>query len=164
MEIIMHVRNFFGDERDQIINSKSLTYLKVVDDCRTHETKINDYSYDYQKNHLIQGVTVISSTEYFDIVVNFPIEINTTYYLLVVDYNTGDSYSNSENEFEFVDLFKTKSTAEEMAKIIIDDDNSINNTDLLLACENGEIYQMCRAWCGYNENLNDVKIIPVTVI
>lgn len=61
-------------------------------------------------------------------------------------------------------LFKTKSTAEEMAKIIIDDDNSSNNTDLLLTCENGEIYQMHRAWCGYNENLNDVKIIPVTVI
>ncbi len=106
---------------------------------------------------------MVGPSDYHSLTIDFPLSPHTTYYLLVVDYNTGDSSANKYHEWEVVDLYSTGDKAQENAQRIKDDADDCS--PLLLIREKGQILEASRVWCfGYHESLNNVLVLPVFLI
>ncbi|TFH04403.1 MAG: hypothetical protein E4H14_14830 [Candidatus Thorarchaeota archaeon] len=64
----------------------------------------------------IHGIKDVGKDGYYDLVVGFKLEDNVDYYLVHVNYNTGDSFGHDDGKVCYVEMFKSK----ELAKQLVD--------------------------------------------
>lgn len=162
----------------QVLHSKesSVTRERNSDDQWDQNDLRHDYSY--------HGLKELSSKSYYDLIVPFKLVKNKTYYLLIVSYNTGDSFHREEDCEAMIELFEDKATAE---KAIAYMTGKIVPTQhqLLKLCESrqldikdGKISEFSSfsidskgdlcviyngTWTGYFESLNHFDIVELEV-
>ena len=82
--------------------------------------------------------------EVFD--VDYPVQVGDNLFLVVVRYDTGDTFGHNENEFCFIGVYKTKKELEKVNKSIKDGS-----------------HEKSYIWTGYFENYRDTEIHFMTV-
>jgi len=97
---------------------------------------------------------------YSEITVDFEVLKGKTYYLVVVDYNSGDSFGSYDNCLEFVDLFETLEAAENAAEEV----RTPEGYSYHYTRNNGRRISVSCPWVGYFESLNDITVHPVKLI
>lgn len=117
----------------------------------------------------------ISGNDYsYDLLVTFIPKVNQTYYLLYVDYTTGDSENTHRGNIEYVEMYEDFDLADENAKIIrshydakncrklakkddkLGDENRVN-----LKLTNGEYRPFRGPWLGYFEHIDKIFVVSV---
>jgi len=90
------------------------------------------------------------------------------YWLVWVDYGTGDSFSHDRNQFEAVDLFEDYELAQACGKACEVLEEELNGkydyNSLQYERQNGEHVKVHAPWLGYFENLNRVEVQYVTCL
>lgn len=144
-----------------------------------------DEGYDHQYSYEYHGIKIIPDKSYFDVIVQFEPVRGRNYYLLVVDYNTGDSYNSESNCHRIIELFDNKETANIARKYILEEIKPTQH-QILKLCEdrkitdvknipgiyssfsinaNGELCIISNAdWTGHCESLNEIKIIELKLV
>lgn len=155
------------------------TNIRVIDDSYTHVTRhatedIWDRD-DTATDHSIRGIEVVDDSSYYDLTVSFKVSPGEQYYLVYVNYDTGDSFGRDEGRVEWIDLFKSAELADDLAKKIAEDKrqypNFFSNNEegtwshqLTYTLDNGEEASLYTAtWKGYFEHFNYVEVVPVSV-
>lgn len=152
-----------------------MTKINVIDNC--NEENLGGQSADdvwsrdsTSQSHSISGIEIVG-TGYCEFETCFDIPKNSkdTYYLVYVNYDTGDSFGRDEGRISFVDLFKTEEKAEQCAKALrthYDNHASMKWDDqfsISLTNENNTTYKYFASWIGYFEHLNFIEVKPVQV-
>lgn len=113
-----------------------------------------------------------------DVVVPFEVVPGKDYYLVYVTYSTGDSFSRSDGEVAFIDLFETREKAEKLASIINEhyvlSDNEqrwadkkqkppkgYSEYELTYHNEEGREIKYHVSWTGYFERMSSVTVQKV---
>lgn len=168
-------------EQDEIAkNSQERSFVRVLADQHTSVTEAADpkdeWSADSTASEVyIKGIEVLSENEYFDLVVPFDVMPNKEYYLVFVNYDTGDSFSHHSGQICYLDLFQSKELAHDLAKKI--QENAKEPYDYSTAkkgqrlpnsvaykWDNGqEVDCYAATWKGYFERFNHVSVESVTV-
>lgn len=114
----------------------------------------------------IRGIRVVDRGGDFE--VPFEIEKGKTYFLVMADYDTGDSFGRYCNYLEFIDLFQTAEAAEAALKALgkpLTGKPGQSDWEYKYSREyvrdNGETVKVYIPWEGYFESLNDLYIIDV---
>jgi hypothetical protein len=123
-------------------------------------------SWEESCNVTIQGLSEKGS----DLSVNFEVKPGVPYYLVYVEYSTGDSFGHSRGNPHFVELYEEMSQAEEAAKAIREDyDNDkdsyefkpvtipFKHSDGTVGTREESTYR----WKGYFESLESIQVVPV---
>lgn len=121
----------------------------------------------------------IPDKDYSEIVVPFEVEVNKEYFLVYVEYNSGDSFHHETGRISYVDLFKTKEKAEACAKAIEDHykqtpdglpyherrtykpPKGFKGYSVDYINEAGEAMTVSASWTGYFERLTSVVVKKV---
>lgn len=115
-------------------------------------------------NEIGTEFTVSNKQGYNDIAVDFPIEPNKDYYLLYVEYGTGDSFGSDGGQLELIDVYEDLGVAtEQLNKIELDYKIYQKNTykadyNVTLTLGNGKEVKLSCPWKGYFESLEYVQI------
>jgi len=161
--------------------------VEIIDSNQTNVTRERDPDDEWSRDDLqhyttITGVrTANSGTNYmYDVVVPFEIIPEKDYYLVYVEYSTGDSFHHEKGLVRYIDLFETREKAEKLAKQIKEHyDLSSNNPEIrwnkkpykppknysewqftYLNEEDKEV--VCQvSWTGYFESLSSVNVKKV---
>ena len=142
-----------------------MTKINIIDDM--YGDVYGDRTYT---NHSIKGIE-ISKNNYceFETCFDIPENSDKTYYLVYVNYDTGDSFGRDEGKISFIDLYETFSKAEDTAKRIRVHYNTNKELyvdekySLTVIAENGKEYNICPSWMGCFERLNYIVVLPVTL-
>ena len=103
--------------------------------------------------------TVVKRNQYYDLTVAGNPEAGEIFYLLIVIYSTGDSFSHHSGHVEYVGLYRDENTAWENLRRINDNANPLM---LLDETEDGiEEYQIHPPWIGYFESIENVDVCQV---
>lgn len=105
----------------------------------------------------INSISVKDKNGYRDLTVNFDIEEDVPYYLVVADYGTGDSFGRDDNQLEFIDLFQDEDTAWKARKEIM----AAKDYTAHWTRDDGSRASCSCPWEGYFEHLNDITIHKV---
>lgn len=151
----------------------NLTYIKVIKEVNYYTIQEPDPNDSWDRgesgeNHYIRGIQIVSEKDYHDLVVNFPIQKNETYFLVLVNYNTGNSFGRTNGKVEFIDLFKTEGKARQLAEKIAEDQRHKNDQDynhsFSYSREDGTTAQCgTYTWTGYFERFNYSEVETVSV-
>jgi hypothetical protein len=159
-----------------------MTKIKVVDRKTSHVTKERDPSDEGDRDstdtdHNIVGI--YESKDYGDVEVGFKLDKNKRYYLLYVNYDTGDSFGRDGGQISFINLFENEEKANENRRRIEEhykkfkDSRDYNvygeklqesHYSVRLVAENGEEYMYSPEWMGYFEDMNSVDVDAVKVV
>lgn len=110
-------------------------------------------------NHII-GIQI--SQGVWDLVVDFDVLDNVTYYLVYVEYTTGDSFHYSSGNIQYVGLFRDESTALENIKRI--ESAGTDSYSIEFINDAGKTWKESISWVGYFEHVENVVCLPVTII
>lgn len=121
----------------------------------TDEWDRPDVYYDYQ----IHGIRIGDRVNY-ELIVDYPVEPNRDYYLVVVNYDTGDSFGRDYGRIAFVHLFQDLAVAEKARDVILANDTS----SVTIQWDSGKEENMYCCWIGYFEEMNDCDIVPVRLL
>lgn len=107
--------------RKKVVEVKDVAYVKIeadtyVDVVEEGDGKLYGRRDCTAKTTTIHGIKDVGKDGYYDIPVNFKLEEGTDYYLVYVNYDTGDSFGYDTGQICYVDLFKSK----EKAKALVD--------------------------------------------
>lgn len=150
-----------------------MNYIEIVDNQHTHTTRepYTDDTWDRgdsETYHSIEGIRVVDTARYHDLVVEFEIIPDKVYYLVSVSYSTGDSFGRYEGQLDHIDLFQTNEAAEALAKLISANERPSSKKSksiIKYKTENGtEVECYCGSWKGYFESFNGVDVRAVTTI
>ena len=117
----------------------------------------------------VEGVCLADKDSSGDLVIDFPIEQGGTYYLVSVTHTDGDSFHHETGLVAYVDLFKTKKEADDLAMWIKKKDEGRNNNskasfeDRMNLRHNGKDYYIYQ-WSGYFNRLEYVNVDCVHTI
>ena len=143
--------------------------VKVLYDTNGYtieEGEDSDEQYSWQgvtgTDNTINGIEQVSDNSFSELVTDFDIVPGESYYLLYAIYSTGDSFSRSEGEVEFVGLYKDPTVAKSNADRIWDNNEHHDSSHSVnLVTEDGKEYLLSVPWKGYFENLSDVSVKTV---
>lgn len=118
----------------------------------------------YFTEHNITGFKV--GGKYGDLEVDFTPKKNTSYHLLYITYDTGDSFGRSDGHIEFVDLYQDFEVAEANQKRLLDHYNKWENDhscsdkkwSTKLVAENKNEYKYSVPGLGYFDNYVTVHL------
>lgn len=110
----------------------------------------------------------LSENNYYDVIVGYEIDLDSYYYLVAVEYSTGDSERLQKNGgVEFVDLFRTQEEAESLALLIHNDyqkREDESNYDLLEYTNSiGKVTSFFPPWVGYFESLETINVLKFKI-
>jgi len=108
-------------------------------------------------------VKIVNSDQYYDLQVPFEIDEDTTYYLIVVEYTTGDSFNTDPGNFCNVEMYIDRELAYENAQKIRDHDDNKQDGILELTMQNGKQVRSPKPWIGHFESLDNIFVYPVTI-
>lgn len=122
-----------------------------------------------EKQSNILGIKEVEKGKYFDIVIDFPLEDDKVYYLVVCVCSSGDSLTTIEGNLEFIDVYISREKAEETKRIIEDNYSSYykdrrNYKNPIIVRELGKSFVLKCPWFDYFENLSEVLIQEVRKI
>jgi hypothetical protein len=148
----------------QILNK---SYTEVVRERDPDEEWDAD---DTSTSNNVYGFKVAESNsknQIVDIVVDYEIKPDKTYYLVSVIYSSGDSFSHHTGNIDYIMLYDNLEMAEATKKIIEDsykrkDKEQSYSVEILN--NNGELFIISSScWVGYFETLEEVKIDCITL-
>lgn len=146
-----------------------MSKIQVIDQVSTDVIRFADPKEKYDgddiyQNHFIRKIKIVEN-DYYDLDVGFEVEKGKSYFLVVVFYDTGDSFSRRENLVCFQDLFIDLKKAEALQSIIRKDAQNEKQTNVKYQNENGTwIPLLTSTWKGYFEHFRDCEIIAVDAI
>lgn len=147
--------------------------IKVLADSWTTVTAEEDpddqYSgEDTDTDWTFNGIKLASKTEYPDLTTDFKPKTGKTYYLVLVTYDSDDSFSHNGNAcVEYVDLYRDIDKATATRDEIIRHNNANNKwTDekpynLVLTLDNGKDLEYPAPWLDYFSDLGEVRLVTV---
>lgn len=144
-------------------NNVKVVYWMDRYETRTADTEDRWSRGDTAADYTIEGILTNDEITYKDFVVDFEIKKAEYYYLVYVDYGTGDSFGSDDNQLEFVDLFTTRKKAEGCVYSL----EVPEGDDRFYASytkENGQLVEFYKPWEGYFEHLNGIHIAEVCAI
>jgi len=138
------------------------TYRDVIRHAKCSQWDADDVSY----NTTVKGIRVAGSKQHHEFTVPFEPVPGVTYYLVVVTYNTGDSFHREDGCTEFVSMWTTSAGADRAAQAILEHyrtfrENKVSYSykiELEGAREPAELFA---TWCGYFERMTSVEVVPV---
>lgn len=123
-------------------------------------------------DHCFTGFAYITD-KYWDFVINKnDFDKNATYYLVVVFYDTGDSFHRDENNAELVYLAKTREDANIIKNAIDSHAGKNSNLDhyggstalsITLPPNNSTITISASSWTGYFEHFRSCEIYDISI-
>ena len=159
----MKQKNFWRNKKVSLasIHIQSEVYTET-----TRERDINDEwdGGEISKTHNILGFTW-GVDIYGDLQTDLYPQPNKEYYLVYVDYDTGDSFSVSRGERFYVQLYENKEKAQRLCEKIRTF-NYLNRgqTNLEVEFNCSKTYQIYCPWIGYFEHFNYVDIEVVKML
>lgn len=140
----------------------------VIDDCYEYTTRHGTGDWDnddtYQ-HHNINGFAVVEDGYYHFQCAIEDIDWEKTYYLVYVNYDTGDSFGHYAGRAYFVDLFESKELAFVLAEAIEEnakDYEGKSDWTLMYKVDDGTERECYTSpWLGYFESLNQVYVKSV---
>lgn len=145
----------------------------LADECVSVESERDpDEEFSGEDTHTdwsFEGIKIVTGkNHYSDLTVSFEPKPDTIYYLVVVVYHDGDSFSHRENgNVEYVDLYRDFNAAEETAKEIRRHDDAHSRWtdespyDLVLTLDNGKAMKYCASWQAFFCGIGSIRVIPV---
>lgn len=117
--------------------------------------RVSNESYNYEvaltKDYLASQETAPFDVEEGDIV-----------YLVIVSYDTGNSFGRETNKHVLVDIFKTEGKAYDVSRKI-SQKPICKNFSFSYHNENGELVKIYTPWVGYFEKFRYAEVIGVIV-
>jgi hypothetical protein len=122
---------------------------------------------DLHTEWIIESKITESNDTFPDIVVPFKLDLDKTYYLVYVIYNTGDSFHHhSGYGCCFVEIFKDKDKAEDLSKKIKEQNKEYNSKrdlgknaySLSYKDELGNDKKISCEWNGYFESIQSCEV------
>lgn len=148
-----------------------ITKITIVDDVHTGTTREpDDDGWDRGNSveyHNITGFYVSEENMSFDLSIPFTPKKDTPYYLVYIDYNTGDSFGHDEGLVRFVELFQSEEKAEELERKIDKDyrENKEKFTTIEYLLDDGKEARFYTGdYKGYFDSLNSVNIKKIYLI
>lgn len=102
----------------------------------------------------VTGIRRSEAKGYRDITVPFEVKPGQHYFLVWADYNTGDSFGNDDNQYEFIDLFADFDKAKACQKAAEDS----NGYGMKHIRGDGTEMETHVPWHGYFESLNGINV------
>lgn len=112
----------------------------------------------------ITGMTITDNGEFYDVLADFVVEENKSYYLMYAEYSTGDSFGSESGIITYIGLFKNLSEAEHnkgiLEKHYLDYQNDDSTSYVVnLKLSSGLILPFYAGdWLGYFNSLQDIHI------
>lgn len=142
------------------MKTKEKTYYISID----HQSLVTDYSrsperfgsWHQNNSNIIQDTFTAWSEEndrLWDLLVDFEPNLDTTYYLVYGEYETGDSFGHETGNLSFQELFEDKDSAWELRNLL---DKS---KDEYCIEYKGKKYYI--PWSGYFDRKEHVSVKPV---
>ena len=82
-----------------------MTYIRIENEETYLESRHSGEQYGdwYEsKSHNVNGFTVVDEGSYFDLTVPYDVDTNKSYYLVYVEYSTGDSLADRDWETNYL--------------------------------------------------------------
>lgn len=144
--------------------------IRILKESTTEVTRESDTTDPWDKddveyNHTIFGFEVEPDGMYWDFIMsNNP--KGKTLYLVYVLYNTGDSFSRSDNCIELIGLYEDLEDAVKVQTAIEKDSNKTTYTPLTVDLPKKGVTETIgvSTWRGYFESFNDCVVMPVNEI
>jgi hypothetical protein len=141
--------------------------VKIIDEVWTEVTREapEDSEWDrddtYQ-HHYIKGFEVVEDGSYYDFQTSLKeVAFDKPYFLVYVNYDTGDSFGRDEGRIEFVDLFESNKLARILIEKLEEDAeiDSLKSTNrVYYKVDSGEKRECSTwAWKGYFEHVNEIS-------
>jgi len=162
--------------------------IKVVKEKHIHVTRHAERDERWDRDDTssdwdVLGIQLVPEEGVGDLYVNFPIEINKTYWLVYAVYNTGDSFGRDENgALEEIEIYKDETMALDCAREIrkhadmysvyertyyrpkMKRPKDFDSYILVVIGNDGKELEVHAPWNGYFESLSYVEVRPVTII
>jgi len=114
------------------------------------------------ENNNLKYIEVSNDKESFDTIVPFNVKFGEYYYVVYVEYDTGDSFSRTYSTIKLVDVYDNQKLAEETAEQIKKHSLAYKNgqagSSVPIVNPAGKKYEIYAPWCGYFEKLVKVHI------
>lgn len=145
----------------------STSHISIDLDGYRYVTRPADPTDDWDRDDTaaslsVRGIHVVQKQGYRDLTVPFDVIPGRAYWLVWVDYDTGDSFGRDGNQFEAIDLFEDYELARACGKACEDLEEELNGKyvydSLQYERQNGERVKVHAPWLGYFENLNRVEV------
>jgi len=152
-------------------NIRVIDYVHI--DVDREATRTEWDADDITEYHRIEGIKVVDKGEYGDISVPFIPEHGKNYFLVCVEYDTGDSFHRERGKMCFVDLYEKYEDARATCDKIYRDMKKYNEKhglkgadDFSVKIENssGSKYQFSCPWKGFFESFGGTKIENVNLV
>lgn len=124
----------------------------------------------FRDDSVVTGIEIAEDDRNYDLLVKFRPEDGVPCYLVYVVYDSGDSFSSTTGNVEFVHLFQSKDKAKELAAQINDhyikvqnDELSFNEQHRIDMVLDGVAIPYVPCWVGYFESLKKIIVAPDTV-
>jgi hypothetical protein len=88
-------------------------------------------------------------------------EVGNAIYAVIVNYDTGDSFSQTRDQECFVDAFTSHEAADALAKLIVSQDREKTALISYINDEGNETSTSTYTWTGYFETFNFVEVVSV---
>jgi len=141
-----------------------MTNISIVTDYEKRITRRADRNDAYDRDdtatdHTIMGFEVVGDDSYKDFSVSFNPVPDRDYYLLMVIYDTGDSFGRDAGQLSLIDLYENQEMAADAAKAIrAHANNDDYDFNLKLIAENGVERSLYTPWKGYFESIQSIEV------
>lgn len=124
-------------------------------------------SVTYVRVESVNGIVVLSVVDeesYYDLILDFTPDYSKVYYMVYVDYTTGDSYSTESGNMAYVGVYKGFESAKKIAEAIMEDKDEEQRSILEVDLEDEWRVEKIHTsqWKGYFEHVDSVVVAPVT--
>lgn len=104
-----------------------------------------------------------SDSKYFDLITEYDLNKDESYYLVYVTYETGDSFGSSKGNIEYIHLFKDENLAFDLCRKIQNEEKEFTRIDFINDAGD-KIHTHNNLWSGYFEELESVDVKEVIFI
>jgi hypothetical protein len=157
-------------------NKVLMSRIRVIDEVDRYVDRVGTGQWDGDDTtevHRIQGIRLVGDTAFYDLTVPFIPDRDKDYFLVYVEYDTGDSFHRECGRVCFVDLYekyedamKTRETIEKNMRDYNESENGRVERDYGVRIKNskGSKYEFNCPWKGYFENFGGARIQGVSLI
>ncbi len=164
----------------------NMTKIRINNDQYTTVTRKGNSDDEWDRDdtctsNSIKGFTVTGDNEYYDLEVPFDIERGVAYFLVIAIYDTGDSFSRTDGQIVYIDMYKSYDKAYRCVDAL--DKHHQQQVEIMgyrnrgkkkvprdykeYSCtiqdETDKEYQFSVPWHGYFESLSSYNIELVTM-
>lgn len=153
---------------------ENLIYISIENDYYCEDECLCDdegdcYGREEYRSNNILSFSVVEKNSFYDLIRSLPIEKDKSYYLLYGTYSSGDSFSTSSGNIEYVDLYNSFEEAEEVRKILEENAENFRKEGLKtgnfysakIKTHSGKELDFHCPWNGYFESLTDLAIVEL---